>query len=164
MELGTKFQNTCQEVTDLYCNIVKIGDQYVNAMTKDIDELVKSASENVENMTTESIRQLSLKLAMESFSFSEVKEKAALKAELSETLRKQTYSRAYVDAEGTGQVKDNKANIAITDAMLSEKLYNYVADQLKIKIDEAHRVIDALKSVMISRASEAKLSGMEGTF
>ena len=46
----------------------------------------------------------------------------------------------------------------VSENILVEAVHSMVASALKVKLDEMHRVVDALKTVTMSRMSEAKLT------
>jgi predicted transcriptional regulator len=107
------------------------------------------------------IRDILLKLALKSYSFAPIKDKAAFKAQLAETLRKEAYSKAFSTLEGTVAVKENNANLMISEQIIVEQIYELAADLLKTKVDETHRVIATITSVLTTRLSEAKLTQVE---
>lgn len=153
-ELNQALDNT----ETVYRNVVEIANKIVANATSEIDVLIKEAMDNVDNLTTEAIRTLLMKLSLLSFTFSDIKEKSALKAECAETLRKEAYAMAFNSSEGSVAAKDNQATIIISKETMVESIYNMVASLFKTKADEVHRVVDALKSVLMSRMAEAKLT------
>ena len=56
----------------------------------------------------------------------------------------------------TAAVKDKLALIATSGEVVSEALYNLVASLFKTKLDQVHRLVDALKSILVSRMQENK--------
>lgn len=146
-----------------YQQLVEIANEIVDDYTKEINALIKSATARSENMSNDDIRQFILQLALKSYTFSEVKEKSVLKAECAEALRKEAYAKAFNALEGSNAVRENNAMVEISDEVLTEAIYNLVASLLKVKLDEIHRVVDALKTILMSRMQEAKLSaGIDG--
>lgn len=155
-----KALETC-EMT--YSQLVEIANGITKDYTKKVDDLILYASNNIENMTTDFIRNFMIKLALESYSFSEIKEKASIKAECAEMLKKEAYAKEFngID-EGSVAYKENVATLNISNEIVTECIYNLVASLLKTKLDECHKVVDCMKSVLMSRMSEAKLSGIGG--
>jgi len=47
--------------------------------------------------------------------------------------------------------------LAASEEIIVESLYKLVANLLKTKLDALHRLVDALKSVLMSKMQEAKL-------
>ena len=144
---------------------VEMTYQELNSIAKDItadffepvDALVDELK-NVNELTNDDIRNYMIKLALSSYSLVEVKEKSALKAECSEALRKEAFARNYSEAEGTASAKENTAMLNTSPEMVSEALFNLVSNLFKSKVDQIHRLIDALKSILMSRNMEAKLT------
>ena len=146
------------DTTDLvYADLVVIAEDIIKPYLWEIDSLIQVAT-NQDNLSNDDIRNLMFKLAMKSYSFSEIKEKSSLKAECAEALRKEKYAKKFNESEGTVAFKENQATIEITDEILAETVYGLVADLFKTKLDELHRVVDVLKTILMSRNSEAKLS------
>lgn len=141
-----------------YEQVIEIANDIVKPYVVEVDKLIKDAVEGVNNLSNDDIRLLIINLSLKSYSFSEVKEKAGLKAECAETLRKEAYAIAYNGAEGAVAARDNAAIIGTSDRVVAESVYNLVSSLFKTKLDEIHRVIDSLKTVLMSRMAEAKLS------
>lgn len=152
---------TLQEALDN----VEMTYQELNTIAKDIvseffagaDSLIEEVKD-INELDNDAIRNFMIKLSLTSYSLSEVKEKSAMKAEIAETLRKQAMARNYIEASGTASAKENEATINTSAESVSEALFNLVAGLFKTKQDELHRTIDVLKSVLMSRNMEAKLT------
>ena len=144
-----------------YSDVIDISNSIVEEMTGDITDLVKSTYDNVENLTNEEIRQLLLRLALRSYSFGEIKDKATFKATLAETLRKEAYAVQFNSTDGTVATKENTATINIASEIVVEEIYNLTASLFKTRLDEIHRCVDALKTVLTTRLTEAKLTSVD---
>ena len=145
-----------------YDQLIEIANNICDEVLGDVNFMIKQAYENIENLTNESIRSLLLRLSLRSYSFSEIKEKSAFKATLGETLRKEAYAKSFNSSEGTVAVRENTSIINTSSEILAEEIYTLVANMFKIKLDEIHRVVDTLKSVLMSRMQEAKLTTVDG--
>lgn len=141
-----------------YDELVSIANDIARSVVGDLDVMMDSAYADVERLSNDAIRDLMLRLSLRSYSFSEVKEKAAFKATLGETLRKEAYANNFNSAEGTVAVRENKAILESSNEILAEEIYNLVAAIFKSKIDEIHRIVNTLQTVLMSRMSEAKLA------
>lgn len=141
-----------------YDNIVQIAEDIVTSSTKNVDELITEIQRNVENISNDCIRDYMLKLCLNSYIFSETKEKAAFKAQCAEAIRKERYAVEFAEANGTVAQKDGTATTNISEEVIVEAMYELVANLLKTKNDETHRVVDVLKTILMSRMSEAKLT------
>lgn len=144
-----------------YDELIPIANDILQEVAGDLDEMMASAYQDVEVLNNEAIRQLMLRLSLRSYSFSEIKEKSAFKATLAETLRKEAYAKNFNAADGTVAVRENTATLNSSCEILAEEIYTVAADLFKTKLDEVHRVVNTLQSVLMSRMSEAKLSAMD---
>lgn len=147
-------------------NNVEVTYSYIASIANDIVDSILSPTSNIINeinneptgLSVDSIRDFMVRLQLRSFELSDIKEKSALKATCAEALRKEKYARSFNEAEGTAGVKDNTALLASSEEIIVEALHNLVANLIKTKLDETHRMIDTLKSILMSKMQEAKLS------
>ena len=154
--------NTALDNVDAaYGDLIEIANSIIEDVCGDIDRMTQSAYNNIENLTNEDIRDMLLRLSLRSYSFSEIKEKSAFKAALAETLRKEAYSRNFNSTEGSVAVRDNTAVVNTSSEIIAEEIYTLTASLFKTKLDELHRVVDTLKTVLMSRMQEAKLSNID---
>lgn len=145
-----------------YDELIGIANDVCSEVTGDLTEMIQSAYNNIENLTNDSIRQLLLKLSLRSYSFAEIKDKSLFKATLGETLRKEAYAKSFNATEGTVAVRENTSIINTSAEILAEELYTLIANMFKTRVDEIHRVVDSLKSVLMSRMQEAKMATVDG--
>lgn len=156
-ELSQAIDNV--EIT--YNEIIDIANESVKELTGDLDELLENAYYGIENLTNDGIREIMLRLSLRAFSFSAIKDKAGLKASLAETLRKEAYAKQFSTLDGSVAAKDTRATLNISEQIIVEQIYNLTAALFKTKLDECHRTVDTLKTVLMSRLSEAKLTTIE---
>jgi hypothetical protein len=142
----------------VYEDLVTVANSIVSEHTKDMDSLIQVATNKIDNLTDEDIRVLMLKLSLYSYSFGDIKEKSELKLECAETLRKEKYASEFNKVDGSVAIRDNSAILNTSDEILTETIYNLVSNLFETKLDSAHRVVDTLKSILMSRMSEAKLT------
>lgn len=143
-----------------YNELVAVANGIIERCTSKLDEVVGTIYGGTEGISNEAVRQAMLNLSLLSYSFSEIKEKAAMKAECAEVLRKEKYAKQFNNADGSVASRENTATLNVSEEILVETIYNMVASVLKVKLDEAHRVVDTLKSVLTSRLAEAKLASV----
>ena len=141
-----------------YKDIVEIADELVADYTKGLDNLIKSVEDRIDKISNDEIREIMLRLSIKAYSFGDVKEKSAIKAECAEILRKEAYAVSCNSAVGSVAAKDNTSTLKVSNEIVSECLYNLVANLFKIKLDETRRLIDTLKTILMSRLSEMKMS------
>lgn len=145
----------------VYDDLIEVANDIFKETTGEIDVIMANAYNNIENMPNDAIRDLLLRLSLKSYTFSEIKEKSAFKAILGEVMRKEAYAHNFNSSEGTVAVRDNTAIINSGAEIIAEEIYSLVASMLKTKLDEIHRVVDTLKSVLMSRMQEAKLASVD---
>jgi hypothetical protein len=151
-------QKALDNTETVYSDLVEIANNIVSEHTSAMDSLIQNATNKIDNLSSEDIRVLMIKLSLYSYSFGDIKEKSELKLECAETLRKEKYASEFNKIDGSVAVRDNTAILNSSDEMLAETIYTLVASLFETKLDSAHRVVDALKSVLMSRMSEAKLT------
>ena len=140
-----------------YQSLVDIANGIVDKCIKDITPIVSNISKNIHNISNDQIREYMLALSLKAYTLAEIKEKASMKADVSEIIRKEAYATEFNGNDGTVAMRENLAQINTADEILSQTVNEVVADILKVKLDEIHRMIDTLKTVLMSRLSEAKL-------
>ena len=142
----------------VYNDIKDIANDLLEEYTSDITSLITYISDHIENLTNDDLRKLILKLSVKAYSFGDIKEKAGIKAEIAEMLKKEKYAREFTLAEGAMAARDNQVILKISDEVVTQAIYDLTASLYKVKLDEVRRMIDSLKTVLTSRLSEAKLT------
>jgi len=142
----------------IYNSLNSQAKEIVKNYTKKIDDLIKTVSENVNNLSNEDIRNIELQLSLMAYDLGELKDKTCIAAEIAEIIQDETEADAWNTAAGNNEQRKNAAILASSKEKAVAKLYKLVASQIKTKLDEAHRVVDTLKSILISRASDRKLT------
>lgn len=140
-----------------YEELSLIADETFNEISKDIVKEINLIRETSISASNDILRRYILNLSVQSFRLSDIKEKATFKSELAESIRKEKYSIKFLESDGTVANKENLANVAISEELVVEKLYEMVSNRTKTLLDECHRVVDALKTVLMTRVNEAKL-------
>ena len=155
-----KLEEALMNVQTTYGELVEVANGMLSSIVGPVNELVAEVNSKVNAMSVDQIRDFILRLQLKAFEISEIKEKSALKAELAEALQKEKYAVEFNGADGTAAVKSNIATIAASAEVTSEALYNLIANLLKNKVDQLHRLVDALKSILMSRMQEAKFMNL----
>lgn len=151
-----KLSEALRNVELTYGEVVEIANGITANHFKELNALVGKINAQINALTIDQIREYMLTLQIQAFSLSEIKEKSALKAELAMALHKEKFAISFNGADGTAAVKDKLALIATSEETVAEALYNLVSNLFKAKLDQAHRLVDALKSILISRNQESK--------
>lgn len=150
------------EVELTYEQIEQIANDIIKEPLDSVNQLVNEIQVNLPVMSADLLRDYMIKLQLAVFQISEIRDKAAAKAQCAEALRKEAYSASFLLQEGTAGQKDANATIAISENIVTECLYDLVSNLVKTKIDQGLRLVDTLKSALVSRMQEAKISNMVG--
>lgn len=159
--MDSKVQKALYSIDGTYQDLVEVAEDIFQKTTKDIDEIMVSAYNDIEKLSNDAVRDLMLRLSLKSYTFSEIKEKAVFKATLGEVMRKEMYASYFNTSEGTVAVRENTATIQSGAEILAEEIYTLVANMLKTKLDEIHRVVNTLQTILMTRMQEAKLSTVD---
>lgn len=147
-----------------YTDLVEIANDIINEYTASIDPIIKNIEDNIENLTNDDIRSLMLRLSIKAYSFGDIKERSAIKAECAEMLKKEAYARSFTQTEGSVANKDNLTILQISNEIVTECIYDLIANLFKVKLEELRRLIDTLKTILTSRLSEMKMSSSVNTY
>lgn len=161
--MNKKLETALNNVETTYGELVGIANNMLDPMFRPINDIISKISASVNAMSIDQIRDNILTLQLKAFEISEIKEKAALKAELAETLQKEKFAVSFNSLEGSAAAKEKLALVETSSEVVSEALYNLVANLLKTKLDQLHRLVDALKSILMSRMQETKFMNIGGT-
>jgi hypothetical protein len=145
-------------IQTIYNSLNSQAKEIVKNYTKKIDDLIKTVSDNVNNLSNEDIRNIELQLSLMAYDLGELKDKTCIAAEIAEIIQDETEADAWNTAVGNNEQRKNTAILSSSKEKAVAKLYKLVASQIRTKLDEAHRVVDTLKSILISRASDRKLT------
>ena len=147
-----------------YGEIVDIANDLISNYTEDINPIISDVEKSIERLTNDELRSYMLRLSIKAYSFGDVKERSIIKAQCAEMLKKEAYAREFALAEGSIAAKDSATLVKISNETLTEAIYDLVAGLFKIKLEEIRRMIDTLKTVLMSRLSEMKMSSSVNTF
>ena len=159
--MNAQVSKALQEVDATYEDLIDFANEIFTATSGEIDNIIVTAYDSIEVMSNDMIRDLMMRLSLKSYSFSEIKEKSAFKATLAESIRKNSYAERFNSTEGTVAVRENTATIQSSAEILAEEIHTLVSNMLKTKLDEIHRVVSTLQTVLMTRMQEAKLSTVD---
>lgn len=151
-----KLNQALTNVEVTYQELVEIANDMVRPMFEPINDIISNISEHANAMSIDQIRDSMLMLQLKAFEISDIKEKSALKAELAEALQKEKFAINFNSFEGSAAAKDKLALVATSEETTTEILYNLIAGLFKNKVDQLHRLVDCLKSILMSRMQETK--------
>lgn len=141
-----------------YKQVLEISDSILSNITTPINDLIKEIDNNINNLSVDQIRDYMLRCQLRAYEISELKDKSAIKAELAEALQKEKIAQAFNEADGSAAIKDKTAILEASEETVAENLYLLVASILKTKLDSLYRMVDTLKSILMSKMQEVKLS------
>lgn len=158
--MARDLQKAIDEVETTYKDLVDIANDMTAPLFEPINDVIKQVDSNdgIYSTSMDNIRTLLLKLSLQSYTLSETKDKAGLKEQCAETLRKEAYAKSYALSSGTVAQRETSSQIAISEEILVEAIYELVSASIKTKLDEVHRVVDTLKSILMSRVQEMKMT------
>lgn len=156
----TRLDDALNEVDEVYNTLVDIANDIIAPYVKDVNSLINEAETYINNLTIDYLRDLMLKLSLKAFQLCEIKEKATIKAVCAESIRKEKYAVKFGGLSGSVASKENEALTSISYEILAETTYDLVGNLLKTKLDEVHRVVDSIKTIIMSRMQEAKLTNV----
>lgn len=159
-----ELEDALNNVEMTYSEIVYIANQLISEYTDDINPIISDVESNIERLTNDDLRSYMLRLSIKAYSFGDVKERSIIKAQCAEMLKKEAYARAFAEAEGSIAARDSSTLVKISNETLTEAIYDLVAGLFKVKLEEIRRLIDSLKTVLMSRLSEMKMSSSVNTY
>lgn len=146
------------EVEVTYSQIKQIAEDMLSETFAPLNQVVAEIQYNINEMSIDMLRHYMLQLQLHTFQLSELRDKTAVKAQCAEAIKKEAYATSFLAQEGTAGQKDSNATIAISENIVVECLYELVANLVKTKVDQSLRLVDTLKSILMSRMAEAKIS------
>lgn len=152
--------NALENCSMVYMDLTKMAKSILEPLTEEANNLIAGIKGNINNMSNDMLRNSILQLSLTSYSFSEVKELSSLRVSCAEILKKEKYAMSFNEADGSVANRENSAVLNSSEEAVVEALYGLVASMLKTKLDEIHRVVDTMKTVIMSRMSEARLSAI----
>ena len=150
-----------KNVVESYKMLQPIVDEVVKKHSKEIDKIIDKIHKNLSTLTNKELQDLMLQLSAECYFFSNYKDMSILKQELALSFVKSSQAEVYNSSVGTQQARNNQAIVDTLDKQTVNILYNAVANSMKSKLDEAHRMCNILSNVLISKNAEAKLKGIK---
>lgn len=156
--MAKNINDALENVEMTYSELVNIANEMLEGIIANANNIIENMGNNINSLSLDQIKNSMWNLQYEGYRMSEIKEKSLLKAQLAETLRKEKYASKFNEAQGSAAVKENIALIESSEEQVVEALYDLVANSLKTKLDQIHRAVDCLKSILMTRMQEAKMS------
>lgn len=157
--MDIKIENVNNAVNEIYFQLSDAIKETVNEIIKPIDDIVKELSKGINLFSNNELWDFQLRLGIESYKLANIKEQSSLKEACAEALYKEGLAKAYSEASGAAETKKQASILVSIEKQAVSMLYTSVASLLKTKLDEAHRLVNIIQNIQISRAAEAKLKG-----
>lgn len=161
--MNKKLEDALEKVEVNYGDLIEIANAMLEPILAPINTLVATVNSRIQNLPIDLIRDFILELQLKAYELSEIKEKSAMKAELATALQKEAFAVSFSGLEGAAAVKDKLALVETSAETVSSVLYTLVSNLLKTKLDQLHRLVDALKSILMSRMQETKFMNLGAT-
>lgn len=154
------YSSAKKDASEMYKNLGPVIDDVVKKHSKEIDEIIAKIKKDLSSLTNKEIRDYILQLSIENYYFAESRDKSMLMQECALLLLKENQAESFNSTDGTQAIRTNQSLLDTKDRQIVLMVQNSVATHLKSKLDESHRIVESLKSVLISRNIENKLKGV----
>lgn len=157
--MDTNLEQANKEVNEVYSQLNEAVKEVTAEITKPLDDLVKELSRGVNLFSNSELWDFQLRLGLESYRLSIVKEQSSLKDACAQALYKEGLAKSFSESTGAVETKKQTSVLATMDKQAVSMLYTSISNLLKTKLDEAHRLVNIIQNIQISRAAEAKQNG-----
>lgn len=147
------------DVEEVYQQLKEAVMASVKDIVKPIDDIVKALSKGINLFSNKELWDYQMQLSIEAYRLGDIKEQSALKDLCASALYKEGVAKSFSATAGAQETKKQQSIIDNIDKQAVSMLYATAANLLKTKCDEAHRLVNTIQNIQISRAADAKLSG-----
>ena len=157
--MSVKIDQVNNDVNEIYFQLSDAAKETISEIVKPIDDIVKELSKGINLFSNTELWDFQLRLGIESYKLANIKEQSSLKEACAEALYKEGLAKSYAEATGAAETKKQASILASIEKQAVSMLYSSISGILKAKLDEAHRLVNIIQNIQISRAAEAKLNG-----
>ena len=157
--MSIKIDKANNDVNEIYFQLSDAAKETIGEIVKPIDDIVKELSKGINLFSNTELWDFQLRLGIESYKLANIKEQSSLKEACAEALYKEGLAKSYAEATGAAETKKQASILASIEKQAVSMLYSSISGILKAKLDEAHRLVNIIQNIQISRAAEAKLNG-----
>ena len=157
--MNIKIDQANNDVNEVYFQLSDAAKETIGEIVKPIDDIVKELSKGINLFSNTELWDFQLRLGIESYKLANIKEQSSLKEACAEALYKEGLAKSYAEATGAAETKKQASILASIEKQAVSMLYSSISGILKAKLDEAHRLVNIIQNIQISRAAEAKLNG-----
>jgi len=154
--MNDKLEKAKQDVNEMYKYLAESVAATTKAITQPLDDIVAELSKGINLFSNVELWDFQVRLGIEAYRLGTIKEQGMLKEVCAEALYKEGLARAYTEGSGTQENKKQQSVLDTIDKQAVSMLYSSVSGLLKTKLDEAHRLVNILQGIQISRAADAK--------
>ena len=155
-----KVNTAKKEVSEVYNLIKPIVKETIAKNTKEIDGIIKKIRDNLTTLTNKELQDYMLQLSIELYDFTERKDMSVLMQDCAIAVSKSAQADIFNSTAGTQAVRSNQAIVESMDKQVVVMIKSAEANVMKSKVDEAHRNVNILSNVLISKNAENKLKGV----
>lgn len=148
--------NAKKDLDETYDYLVASVREVTKEMTAPLDSIVKELSKGINLYSNQELWDFQVRLGLEAYALGNIREKSSLKEACADALYKESLARSFTDSIGTQEAKKQQSVLQSIDKQAVSMLWASVSSLLKTKCDEAHRLVNILQGIQISRAAEAK--------
>ncbi len=157
--MSVKIDQVNNDVNEIYFQLSDAAKETIGEIVKPIDDIVKELSKGINLFSNTELWDFQLRLGIESYKLANIKEQSSLKEACAEALYKESIAKSYAETTGAAETKKQASILASIEKQAVFMLYTSISGILKAKLDEAHRLVNIIQNIQISRAAEAKLNG-----
>ena len=157
--MSIKIDQANNDVNEIYFQLSDAAKETIGEIVKPIDDIVKELSKGINLFSNTELWDFQLRLGIESYKLANIKEQSSLKEACAEALYKEGLAKSYAEATGAAETNKQASILASVEKQAVSMLYSSISGILKAKLDEAHRLVNIIQNIQISRAAEAKLNG-----
>lgn len=151
-----KLNEAKKDVDDTYNLMIEAVRNTTAEYTVELDSIVHELSKGINLFSNAELWDFQVRLSLAAYALGNIKEQGLLREACSEALYKLKLAQEYTATTGTQEYKKQTSIINAEDKQAISIIYASAASLLKTKCDEAHRLVNVLQGIQISRASEAK--------
>lgn len=149
-----------KQVSETYSLLKPIVKETVAKNSKEIDLIISKIKKNLTTLTNKELQDYMLQLSIEAYYFAERKDMSVLMQECAIALTKSSQAEIFNSTVGTQAVRNSQSIVDSLDKQTVSMIQNAIANCMKSKLDEAHRIVNVLSNVLISKNAENKLKGV----
>ena len=148
-------------INDASDKIVLMYSNDLDKTIKEIDDLVSHGE--IDNIPSERLENYCIKIPSFLYYMASGMEEIGTKMDILSQEKKNAYNRFYLSEEGTAQERKSKAELGMSDYVLTYMVYKRAYSCLREKSEAAGQLYDAIKKILTKRIAENDLSRHSGS-